>query len=282
MAQNAIVKPVVVTAEGNQARTILLKRGLDANFGSVALEVGEPAFVTDTGKLYVGDGTTNVLINKDYGTAADKDTGDEPGDIPVIGEDGKLDPSLIPSASITDVFVVADEAERLALTDAGVGDVAVQTDTQETYILEQEPASEAGNWVKIVAAGYVTSVAGKTGDVILKIADIAGLADAIAAKAPINSPTFTGSPKAPTPPAADNSTKIATTAFVKAAIQAMPDAPVTSVNGEVGEVILDGSHIEITGYEIATEDVALEPTDTVDEALGKLEKSLQVVDGGTF
>lgn len=35
--------------------------------------------------------------------------------------------------------------------------------------------------------------------------------------APINSPTFTGTPKAPTPAAGDDSTNIATTAFVKAA-----------------------------------------------------------------
>lgn len=37
----------------------------------------------------------------------------------------------------------------------------------------------------------------------------------INSKAPINSPTFTGTPTAPTPAAGDNSTKVATTAFVK-------------------------------------------------------------------
>jgi hypothetical protein len=37
----------------------------------------------------------------------------------------------------------------------------------------------------------------------------------IAGAAPLNSPTFTGDPKAPTPPTADNDTSIATTAFVK-------------------------------------------------------------------
>lgn len=36
--------------------------------------------------------------------------------------------------------------------------------------------------------------------------------------APVNSPTFTGDPKAPTPAAGDNDTSIATTAFVKTAI----------------------------------------------------------------
>lgn len=43
-----------------------------------------------------------------------------------------------------------------------------------------------------------------------------GVLTASASGAPINSPTFTGDPKAPTPATADNDTSIATTAFVKA------------------------------------------------------------------
>lgn len=42
---------------------ILLKRGLSTNFNSLVLKSGEPAFVTDTKKLYVGDGTNKVLLN---------------------------------------------------------------------------------------------------------------------------------------------------------------------------------------------------------------------------
>lgn len=38
---------------------------------------------------------------------------------------------------------------------------------------------------------------------------------ALAAKAPIDAPTFTGNPKAPTPTAGDNDTSLATTAFVQ-------------------------------------------------------------------
>ena len=40
--------------------------------------------------------------------------------------------------------------------------------------------------------------------------------------APIASPTFTGNPKAPTPPTGNDSTRIATTAFVDNAIGALP------------------------------------------------------------
>jgi hypothetical protein len=41
---------------------IKLKRGLDANVAALVLAAGEPAFATDTGKLYVGiDGTTSKI-----------------------------------------------------------------------------------------------------------------------------------------------------------------------------------------------------------------------------
>lgn len=45
---------------------------------------------------------------------------------------------------------------------------------------------------------------------------ISGLISALAAKAALASPTFTGDPKAPTPSPGDNGTSIATTAFVRA------------------------------------------------------------------
>ena len=45
-----------------------------------------------------------------------------------------------------------------------------------------------------------------------------GLTGTVATLAPINSPTFTGTPTAPTPTSGDNSTKVATTAFVQTAV----------------------------------------------------------------
>lgn len=50
---------------------IKLKRGLSSNITAVNLDQGEPAFCTDTGKLYVGDGTQNILINPDGGIATE-------------------------------------------------------------------------------------------------------------------------------------------------------------------------------------------------------------------
>ena len=45
---------------------IKLKRGLSSNITAITLDTGEPAFCTDTGKLYIGDGTSNVLVNPVY------------------------------------------------------------------------------------------------------------------------------------------------------------------------------------------------------------------------
>lgn len=57
------------------------------------------------------------------------------------------------------------------------------------------------------------SVAGRTGDVTLSVSDVSGAA-------PLASPTFTGAPLAPTASTGDSTTKIATTAFVRAQIAA--------------------------------------------------------------
>ena len=256
---------------------ILLKRGVSANFGSVTLEPGEPAFLTDTGKLYVGGDSENILIN---GGAASKEVGTDVGDLVEVQENGKIDPSVIPAAAITEVYVVADKTARLALTDVHPGDVAVEEDTHRSYILEAEPATEESNWVELTAAGYVTSVNQKTGDVVIGIADIAGLTDDLADKAPLDSPAFTGAPCAPTPAPGDDSTNLATTAFVQDALAT--DAPVLSVNEKVGIVVVGGEDIVIANYIKATVEEPLEVTDTVNEALGKLEKCFEVIDGGTF
>ena len=56
----------------------------------------------------------------------------------------------------------------------------------------------------------------------------------IAKKANIASPTFTGTPKAPTAAAGTNTTQIATTAFVTAAVSVVSQAITTAVNNLVG------------------------------------------------
>jgi hypothetical protein len=72
-------------------------------------------------------------------------------------------------------------------------------------------------WNALPYKSDVDSVAGKTGAVTLEVADVDGAA-------PIDSPTFTGAPMAPTQASDNDSTRLATTAFVQAVADLLRDA----------------------------------------------------------
>lgn len=111
-------------------------------------------------------------LSDSLGSAAHVNTGTAQGNVPVLGANGKLPESVIPAVAITDVFVVDSEAAMLALN-AQVGDIAIRTDINRTYILQKTPASTLANWQEIlVPSNYVTSVNGKSGTVVLGGADI--------------------------------------------------------------------------------------------------------------
>lgn len=99
--------------------------------------------------------------------------------------------------------------------------------------------------------GGVTSFNARTGAVSLTSGDVTtaltftpASTTAVALKADLASPTFTGTPAAPTPTGGDNTTKIATTAFVQAAI-AGGTAGVASFNSRTGIVTLTSG--DVTG-----------------------------------
>jgi hypothetical protein len=101
---------------------------------------------------------------------------------------------------------------------------------------------KAQNYVTYATAGGqapVQSVAGRTGAVVLAVADVSGAA-------PLASPALTGTPTAPTAATADSSTVLATTAFVKAQNYiTSAGAPVQSVFGRTGAVVLASG--DVTG-----------------------------------
>jgi hypothetical protein len=79
----------------------------------------------------------------------------------------------------------------------------------------------------VATAGGVTSWNGRAGVVTMTLGDITTLGGA-----PINSPAFTGTPTAPTvSPGTDNSTKLATTAFVQSAVAAVSSGVTTVTAG---------------------------------------------------
>lgn len=117
------------------------------------------------------------------GTAAAVNTGTTAGTVPVLLSGGTLPASVIPAETITEVFVVASQAAMLALSTAGVGDVAVRTDTSVSYILQALPPATLGNWVVLLSpTSPVQTVAGRTGNITLVEADVENLATDLAAR----------------------------------------------------------------------------------------------------
>lgn len=78
--------------------------------------------------------------------------------------------------------------------------------------------------------------------------DVSGLADAIGAKAPLASPSFTGTPSAPTAAAGTNSVQIATTAYVRGEVSALAaSAPVLlDTLGELAAALGNDSNFAAT------------------------------------
>lgn len=93
-------------------------------------------------------------------------------------------------------------------------------------------------------------------------------------RAPLASPTFTGTPKAPTAAAGTNTTQIATTAFVKSAIDTL-DTGVTSVAGKTGAVTLDKSDVGLGNV-----DNTADANKTVDKANTLV--TARTIDGVSF
>lgn len=90
------------------------------------------------------------------------------------------------------------------------------------------------------------------------IANVDNLQSTLNAKAPLASPSFTGSPKSTTPGTGDNSTRIATTAFVQAAVNSkVSAADAMRFKGTIGSsgatvTALPASHKKGDTYKVAT------------------------------
>ena len=119
-------------------------------------------------------------------------------------------------ASITNSNIV-----QLATTQT-LANKTLSTATLTGTPISTTPAT-SDNSTKIATTAYVRAYAAQSlqsgiGSGDLAIDDTDGLQDALNLKAPLASPTFTGTPVAPTASASTNSTKVATTAFVTTAI----------------------------------------------------------------
>jgi hypothetical protein len=154
------------------AITIRVKRGTDAQRLGYTPLLSELVYAEDTKELYIGDGVQigGIPINGNY---INKNQINVANGVAGLDAGGKLDTSLLPALSITDVKVVADIAARDALASMESGDTAIVTDADgngnpKTFIMDS-----AGVWQEMkVPAGGVLSVAGRVGTVTLTTADL--------------------------------------------------------------------------------------------------------------
>ena len=103
---------------------------------------------------------------------------------------GKIPFDHIPASVIANTFVVSSQAAMLALA-AGVGDIAVRTDLNKSFILQSTPATTLGNWIELLTPlDAVTSVDGQVGIVSLS-STYATIANA-ANKLPLAGGTMSG------------------------------------------------------------------------------------------
>jgi len=161
------------TVKINSAGTMQLNTS-GATAGTYSkVTVNNMGVVTAGASLSASD-IPDITLEKvsDAGTAASKDVGTASGNVPVLDSNGKLATSVLPALAITETYVVANQTAMLALS-AQVGDVAVRTDQNKSYILKASPASTLANWQELLTpTDAVQSVNGKTGAVVLTTSDV--------------------------------------------------------------------------------------------------------------
>ena len=222
---------------------IQIRRGTAASWVSEnpILESGEFGLETDTGKTKIGDGTTvwNSLVYN-YVTYAQIDTAGASVNQTLVHNGTKFVPGAATSSldSLTDVTAPSPSSgdflkwngtawvnDPINLSTDTVGDYTASLVAGTGITLSNNSGENATPTIAVNTSTIQARVANVTDT---EIGYLDGVTSAIQtqidAKAPLASPTFTGTPTLPTDTiavtqtAADSSTKVATTAFVTGAV----------------------------------------------------------------
>lgn len=189
-----------------------------------SLANAELAFNEQDDVLYYGKGTggangtaTTVEAIAGRGAYVDKTTAQTIAGVKTFS-DSPVVPTPATGDNSTKAATTAFVKAQGYLTDNAVDSVNGKTGD---VVLTTSDVAEGTNLyhttARAAAAAPVQSVAGRTGAVTLGVADVSGAA-------PLASPALTGTPTAPTPATANNSTQLATTAYVQAVVSALIDA----------------------------------------------------------
>ena len=99
-------------------KTILLKRGLNADRGNITPQVGEPIYTTDTKKIFIGDGATAGGLALSY---IDAELKGAANGVAELDANGKIPSAQLPALAVTDVFTAASEQDQLNLAAQEIG-----------------------------------------------------------------------------------------------------------------------------------------------------------------
>lgn len=111
----------------------------------------------------------DIKTDLGLGTAAYINYGTSSGTVPILDSNGKLDVSVLPSISMTNVTVVDTEDEKP--TSANEGDVVIVTGTNKTYICTVTSTTNP-TWTSLETSADVSSVNSLTGNVVLNGSNI--------------------------------------------------------------------------------------------------------------
>lgn len=203
---------------------IQLNRRVTGNAGApAALKTAELAINMVDDILYIGYGddgngnATSVIALAGPGVAIHK-SGPQTIDGIKTFSASPIAPTPVGGDNSTKVATTA--FVQAAMVGFGAGDMSKATyDTTDNGKVDLAELADAVPWSGVTGkpTSFTPAVHGHA------IGDITGLQSALDLKAPIASPDFTGVPTAPTAAGGTNSTQLATTAFVAAAIAALID-----------------------------------------------------------
>ena len=135
---------------------IQIRRGTATQWSGAnpVLHAGEIGFETDTGKFKVGTGAA-YWNDEGFGYAAILPTAlGATNGVATLDANGHVPTSQLPDLVKVTVHAVADHGSLLGLTtnDVQPGDIAIQTNTGDTYVLAAADPSVEENWDKITVA----------------------------------------------------------------------------------------------------------------------------------
>lgn len=189
--------------------------------GPITLGVSALAFEMAFGRTGVTAGTYRSVTVDVYGRVV-----------------AATNPTTVAGYGLTDVYTKTQTDNLLALKAALASPAFTGTPTAPTAIVGTNSNQLANTaFVQAALAALVASSPGAL-DTLNELAAALGndpnfattITNALALKAPLASPALTGVPTAPTPAAGNNSSQLANTAFVQAALNALTGAAPTTLN----------------------------------------------------